>query len=719
MSHVQSQNKYNYISKIKIVNNNSNKIHNLVTASKTNEPNLKSKEKGKIFIKSLISRKDINNNKSTNNKTHKKILSNIEDYNNLVKLNISNKLKNICGNKNIENPIHRRINTEKINCNINNLKKKNRNHFVLINTRNIKDNKDIRFITEYFHTENSKNSKKDKGIYNNNSNSLSIDFHESITERANKSKLNNNIPKLSSEIINTEIPNKKRYIKYLKANNLYNLSSDNTFSNFLFPKEDNNYNNIMNSTNYFNNIDPKKNQTIFSKYNPFEQRKILRNKFFNDIQRKYSNILTEKSLHQKNSNFNLKKYFLNGINNLTIDSILKERETNSLSKLRKKNILLKKRNENSINNINNKSKDTHYLTTQNSSKNIKSPKIIKKKLWNLKINLDKNSKIKIAKLLKQNKYIYSNNKKKSDDIIKTINTKKIKKIFALTKKGFWQPGIEKQNQDSFFIYKNINNVPNSYFLGVCDGHGKYGKEVSTYISQNLPKVINNKISSQKINLNNFPSQNLSKIINDAFFQINSYLIKNKNIDSSSSGCTCSSIIFYKNRLLSINLGDSRCILGKYLEEKKIWSCLNLTKDHKPNDINERKRIIKSGGKIFQEKDEFGNDIGIMRIWLKDEGGIGLALTRSFGDELLKKVGVNCVPEMKEFSLEKNDKFIIIGTDGLWEYIPSQECVDIVKDYYLKNDIQGAGNYLFKEASKRWIVQQDVVDDITIILVFLD
>ena len=717
MSQVQSLNKYNYISKIKIVNNNSNKIHNLVT-SRINNPNLnlktKEKEKGKIFIKSLISRKDINN-KSSNNKTHKKILSNIEDYNNLVKLNISNKLKKISEYKNIENPIHRRINTEKINCNVNNLKKRNRNHFVLINTRNTKDNKELRFITEYFHTENSKDFIKHKSIYNNNSNSLSIDFHESITERANKSKLNNNIPKLSSEIINTEIPNKKRYIKYLKANNLYNLSSDNTFSNFLFQKEDNN----INSTNYLNNFDTKKNQTIFSKYNTIEQRKILRNKFFNNIQRKYSNILTERSLYQKNSNFNLKKYFLNGANNLTIDSILKERETNSLSKLRKKNILIKNRNENSINNINNKSKDTHYLTTQNSSKNIKSPKIIKKKLWNLKINLDKNSKIKIAKILKQNKYIESQHKKKSDFIIKKINNKKIKKIFALTKKGFWQPGTEKQNQDSYFIYKNINNIPNNYFLGVCDGHGKYGKEVSTYISQNLPKEIDHKISSTKINISNFPFQNFSKLINDSFFQINSSLIKNKNIDTSSSGSTCSSIIFSKTRLLSINLGDSRCILGKYFEEKNKWSCINLTKDHKPNDINERKRIIKHGGKIFQEKDEFGNDIGIMRIWLKDEGGIGLALTRSFGDELLNKIGVNCVPEIKEFFLEKNDKFIIIGTDGLWEYIPSQECVEIVKDYYLKNDIQGAGNYLYKEASKRWIVEQDVVDDITIIIVFLD
>ena len=703
-------NKYNFISKIKIVNNNSNKIHNLIT-SRINNQNSKTKKKGKIFIKSLISRKDVNSNKNSTNKTHKNIVSNIEDYNNLVKLNINNKLKKDSGNKNI----HRRINTVKINFNINNTKKRNRNHFVLINTRNTKVNNELSFIAQYFQTENSKDFTNHKSIYNIN-NSLTIDLLESLTERENNSKLNNiqnKTIKTSTEVVNTKIPNKKRYIKYLKENKLYNLSSDNSNLHTL------NNNSVINMTNYGNNIDTKK-QTIFSKYSKIDQGKLLRNKFFNNMQKKYNNILTENNLYQKNSNFNLKKYFLNGTNNLTIDSILKEREANSLSKLRHKNIILKKRNENSNKTKSKENNNKHYLTTQNSSKNLKPSLLIKKKLdikkklWNLKINLDKNTKIKIAKILKQNKNIESQNKKKLECVIK-----KTKKIFVLTKKGFWQPGIEKQNQDSYFIYKKFNNIPNNYFIGVSDGHGKFGKEVSTYISLNLPKYLNQKISDSKINLKNIHFSNLSKIITDTFFQINSALIKNQKIDSSSSGCTCSSIILTQNHLVSINLGDSRCVLGKYCEEKNTWSCLNLTRDHRPNDINERKRIIKSGGKIFQEKDEFGNDIGVMRIWQKEEGGIGLALTRSFGDELLNKIGVNCIPEIKEFFLEKEDKFIIIGTDGLWEYISSQECVNIIKEFYLENDIQGAGNYLFKEASKRWIMEQDVVDDITIIIIFLD
>ena len=86
---------------------------------------------------------------------------------------------------------------------------------------------------------------------------------------------------------------------------------------------------------------------------------------------------------------------------------------------------------------------------------------------------------------------------------------------------------------------------------------------------------------------------------------------------------------------------------------------------------------------------------------------------------MSKVGIICEPEIKEFFLEKNDKCIIIGSDGLWEYISNQECVNFVKEFYLKNDIKGAINFLYKEASKRWILQQDIIDDISIILIFLD
>ena len=751
MSKNQRQEKNYYISKINNANNKQNKIKNLPTKKIINAKIINT---DRIFTKNNNPKKS-DGNLIINQRIHKKIFSNVEDYNKLTKLNIENKFKKISLN-NITNKIktHRRILTEKKISDINNMKKRNQNRFILINTRNIKNDDKYRLITEYFLKEN-KDKTKDlnsqhisqqisqhntqKSISNINS-----DFNQ-LTSRTTRNSIIKNLKmreyKKNSEnvLINEETPNKKRYMKYLKANNLYNHSLDNTYSNLKLNQKEisnlnsiNNFINLQEITNIFPNnisnfntsiygysLDLKK-QILIRNQNKIKKKKLLKKEFFNDLLKTYNNILTERPPFKKTINLNLKKYFPQKMNNLTIDILLKDTKRKGLPKINIKKIILNNRNSHEINS---NSKEKKCLTSQNSLKNIKSPKnnmkineiknkfeIKKKNLWNIKINLDKNSKIKIAKYMKQNNLSKINHKKISSEIIK------IKNIFSLTKKGFWQPETEKPNQDNFFIFKNITSESNNYFIGVCDGHGKYGKEISSFISINLPLNLKQNFLDNKIKINKESLSTITKIITKTFIQTNLSLNLNSNIGTSSSGSTCSSIILTPYRLISINLGDSRCVLGKYNNK---WSYVNLTRDHKPKEEDEKKRILEKGGKISKEKDEFGNKTGIARIWKKDGGNIGLALTRSFGDEILSKIGVICEPEVKEFILGKDDKFIIIGTDGLWEYITSQECVEIVKEFYLKNDIQGAINYLFKESAKRWITEQDVIDDITIILIFLE
>ena len=82
------------------------------------------------------------------------------------------------------------------------------------------------------------------------------------------------------------------------------------------------------------------------------------------------------------------------------------------------------------------------------------------------------------------------------------------------------------------------------------------------------------------------------------------------------------------------------------------------------------------------------------------------------------VGVISEPEIIEYSMLEEDKFIILASDGIWEFITNKECVDFVKDYYMKKDIKGAINCLYKEATKRWILKEEVIDDITLIIIFL-
>ena len=48
------------------------------------------------------------------------------------------------------------------------------------------------------------------------------------------------------------------------------------------------------------------------------------------------------------------------------------------------------------------------------------------------------------------------------------------------------------------------------------------------------------------------------------------------------------------------------------------------------------------------------------------------MSRSFGDEVAASVGVIAEPEVTEYLLTKNDKFLIMATDGIWEFMSSQE-----------------------------------------------
>ncbi len=48
------------------------------------------------------------------------------------------------------------------------------------------------------------------------------------------------------------------------------------------------------------------------------------------------------------------------------------------------------------------------------------------------------------------------------------------------------------------------------------------------------------------------------------------------------------------------------------------------------------------------------------------------MSRSFGDKVAATVGVICEPEIIEWKLTSEDKFLIVASDGLWEFLDSDE-----------------------------------------------
>mmetsp|Transcript_4541 Transcript_4541/g.6445 ORF Transcript_4541/g.6445 Transcript_4541/m.6445 type:complete len:155 (+) Transcript_4541:195-659(+) len=86
--------------------------------------------------------------------------------------------------------------------------------------------------------------------------------------------------------------------------------------------------------------------------------------------------------------------------------------------------------------------------------------------------------------------------------------------------------------------------------------------------------------------------------------------------------------------------------------------------------------------------------------------------RSLGDAVAHSAGVISTPEFTERTLdEETDKFIVVATDGLWEFVDNDETVNMV---VASKDPTDSVDVLVKEANARWMREEQVIDDTTII-----
>jgi serine/threonine protein phosphatase PrpC len=89
------------------------------------------------------------------------------------------------------------------------------------------------------------------------------------------------------------------------------------------------------------------------------------------------------------------------------------------------------------------------------------------------------------------------------------------------------------------------------------------------------------------------------------------------------------------------------------------------------------------------------------------------LERSLGDVVAHSAGVISEPEFSEFELDpKTDKFIVVATDGLWEFVNNQETLEMVEGQVGPAQ---AVDTLVTEAGTRWMQEEQVIDDTTVIV----
>lgn len=109
------------------------------------------------------------------------------------------------------------------------------------------------------------------------------------------------------------------------------------------------------------------------------------------------------------------------------------------------------------------------------------------------------------------------------------------------------------------------------------------------------------------------------------------------------------------KVISANAGDSRAIIVS----NKGSRVHQLSRDHKPSDDDEQKRILSRGGRIEAFRDmQTGEEMGPQRVWLATEDVPGLAMSRSLGDYVAQSVGVIPNPG-KNYSVEIISLFVEI------------------------------------------------------------
>lgn len=207
-------------------------------------------------------------------------------------------------------------------------------------------------------------------------------------------------------------------------------------------------------------------------------------------------------------------------------------------------------------------------------------------------------------------------------------------------------GYRDEMEDTYLcVETKLKNDSYAHLFCVMDGHA--GRSCADYIKSRIRK----KIASFLNPANDVTFFNsLSKI----FIELDSNWKRETNY-MDYSGAAITTAIIHEGWLWVANVGDCRTVLAQGNK------AIQLSEDAKPYMPKYQLEILKRGGFVK---------------WDRVDGGLDMA--RSIGD--IRHPSVSARPTITKFDLSTLDKtqknLLIMGTDGLWQIIGSQEAVDL-------------------------------------------
>jgi len=262
------------------------------------------------------------------------------------------------------------------------------------------------------------------------------------------------------------------------------------------------------------------------------------------------------------------------------------------------------------------------------------------------------------------------------------------------------PGKQIELRDRYTSDEPMDEL--GVYFGVFDGHG--GAQVSELAAKQLHKNILAQFRQKQVQ----PASRDEKIkaaVREAFAGTDKEILglsERKKFDQ--SGSTALVALLHGNpklgtalRLVLAHVGDSRAVLCR------AGQAVAVTEDHKPDRLDEKKRIERAGGLVLNVRGAWriaaqANPRGSSKASRREYQG--LAMTRSLGDLCFKQPTAlsSADPEVKIMPITDKDLFLVLATDGIYNALSNQEVVDCASKHW--DDPEEAGKNIVRTAFQK-------------------
>lgn len=254
----------------------------------------------------------------------------------------------------------------------------------------------------------------------------------------------------------------------------------------------------------------------------------------------------------------------------------------------------------------------------------------------------------------------------------------------------WQ-GNKEMQEDRYMLNMDLVSPEGISIAGFCVLDGHSGSLCVDQMVERLPANLQKCLSAKP----SLSEELLAQAVHEACILTDDEFLHRARQHEVLDGSTMILGLVYpegnRSRLLIANVGDSRAVLCRGgavgTDGEPRLQAIRLSDDHKPGRPDEQRRVENMGGVVDLQ--------GVWRVFTPGPttfGGRliqrwGLAVSRAFGDLLLKEPErygcpsvapgglVNGIPEIRVVDLDPaEDRFVIIACDGIWDVLSDDDAV---------------------------------------------